>query len=62
MRRNQRPYRPTFHLSGERPRGLLRRVTPVTWLIVALLILFASLGVGTAVRITARADAAVQSR
>lgn len=59
MRRLKRAYRPTFRLSDERPRSLWRRITPVSWLIVALLILFAALGAVTAARLDARARTSV---
>ncbi len=59
MRRAKRIYRPTFQLSGERPRSLWRRITPVSWLIVGLLVLFAALGAATAARLDARVRADV---
>ncbi len=57
MRKSRQTYRPTFHLSGERSRSVWRRITPVSWLIVVLLVLFAALGTITAVRIDARVRA-----
>lgn len=57
MRRAKPAYRPTFRLSDERPRSLWRRITPVSWLIVTLLILFVALGAVTAARLDARARA-----
>ena len=57
MAKSSKPYRSTFHLSGERPRSVWRRITPVTWLILALLVLFATIGVVTAVRLDLRARA-----